>query len=460
MKTKTFIKQSRIEAPAKDVFDWHAREGAIRRLSPPWSPLKILSKTPGVDAGTRVRLKIKTGPFFSSWDALHTACEPGRMFRDTQIRGPFASWNHTHRFMPEGEASRLEDRIDFALPFPASWIGPINRYVEKDLGRIFAYRHAVTRRDLTLFRQNATGRPLKIAITGASGLIGSRLVPFLTTGGHDVHVLVRRKPQPDKSEIFWDPARGILDPQALEGMDVVIHLAGENIGDSRWTEATKTRLIQNRTRSTTLVAHTLAGLKQPPHVFLCASAIGYYGDTGDTLRDESAGAGSQFISTLCQAWEKSCDPAIQRGIRTVTMRIGVVYSPEGGALAKLLPLFKAGLGAVMGSGHQAISWISPEDVLYAIHHLIITPDLKGPVNLVSPNSLSNRDLTQTLAAILKRPAWFRIPEGLIRFRFGQMGDEILLSGARIHPGKLLDSGYTFIHPHIGSALGEVLGATS
>lgn len=459
MTLQTFIKRSNIKAPAEDVFEWHARKGAIRRLSPPWAPLKIISKTPGVDTGTQVKLKIKTGPIFSSWDAVHTACEPGRMFRDTQIKGPFKSWNHTHRFFPAGETSSLEDRIDFAMPFPASHSRLINNYIRKDLERIFTYRHTITQRDLALHHEKKIPRPLKIAITGASGLIGSSLAPFLSTGGHDVYTLVRRKPDTENQELFWDPDKGILDPKDMEGMDVVIHLAGENIGEVRWTESIKTRLTESRVKGTTLLAKTIAGLDHPPHVFLCASAIGYYGETQDTTVDESATAGSQYISHMCQAWEQACEPAIQGGIRTINMRIGVVYSPEGGALSKLLPLFKMGLGSAMGSGEQMISWISMEDTLYAIHHLITEPTIHGPVNLVSPTPVSNRNLTRTLAKKLNRPALLRIPESVIRSRFGQMGEEILLSSARIHPSILLNSGYTFIHPEIGPALGEVLGVT-
>ncbi|MBU1171846.1 MAG: TIGR01777 family oxidoreductase [Proteobacteria bacterium] len=457
MKIQTFVKRSIIDAPAEDVFEWHAQKGAIRRLSPPWSPLKIISKTPGVDTGTQVRLKIKTGPVFSTWNAVHTACEPGRMFRDTQVKGPFKSWNHTHRFIPSDNNAILEDRIEFALPFPASHSRLINKYVHKDLERIFTYRHAITQRDLFLHRNTPLPRHSRIAITGASGLIGSRLVPFLTTGGHEVYTLVRRKPDPENLEIFWDPEQEILDPKDLEGMDVVIHLAGENIGEVRWTDAIKHRLTQSRVKGTTLLSNTLARLEKPPKVFLCASAIGYYGHTGDTICDESSQSGNQYISSMCKAWEDACEPAIQGGIRTANMRIGVVYSPEGGALSKLLPLFNIGLGASMGSGSQFISWISMEDTLYAMHHLITDTHLYGPVNLVAPNPQTNKALSRILAKKLKRPALFNIPESIIRARFGQMGEEILLSSARIHPEKLLTSGYSFIHPEIDSALNEVLG---
>lgn len=461
MKTNTFTRQSPIAAKAEDVFQWHARKGAIKRLSPPWAPLQIISKTPGVDTGTRVKLKIKTGPVFSTWDAVHTACEPGRMFRDTQIKGPFKSWNHTHIFSPTGEnSSILEDRVEYAMPFPASIIGPVNSYILKDLGRIFTYRHAVTQRDLSLYQQKRLPTPLKVAITGASGLIGSRLVPFLSTQGHDVYTFVRRKPILENQELFWDPENGILDPSDLEGMDVVIHLAGENIGEVRWTDETKERLSRSRVKGTTLIAETIARLAQPPQVFLCASAIGFYGDTGEHFADETSGSGGQYISCMCERWEMSCDAAIQKGIRTVMMRIGVVYSPEGGALSKLLPLFKIGLGSVMGSGRQFISWISMEDTLHAMYHLIAESDIHGPVNLVSPNPVSNRGLTKVLAELLKRPVPITIPASVIRARFGQMGEEIVLSSARIRPQKLLDSGYSFIYPDLKPALCDVLGVNA
>jgi uncharacterized protein (TIGR01777 family) len=457
MKTYTFTRQSTIDAPAEYVFNWHARIGAIKRLSPPWSPLKIISKTPGVSTGTQVKLKIKTGPVFSSWDALHTACEDGRMFRDTQIKGPFRSWNHTHRFTPSDSGSILEDSIEFCLPFPVSHSNLAHDFIKKDLERIFRYRHTVTKRDLPLHLSGKIQQPLKIAITGASGLIGSRLAPFFSTGGHQVFTLVRRTQKPENNEIFWDPEKGLIDKNALEGFDVVIHLAGENIGEVQWTDAIKARLTQSRVKGTTLLSETLAGLDCPPSVFLCASAIGYYGDTGGATVDESGAMGDQYISDMCHKWEQSCQAAKDKGIRTVNMRIGVVYSPEGGALSKLLFMFRAGLGASIGNGKQAISWISIEDVLHAIHHLIASPLVHGPVNLVSPLPVTNLDFTRTLASLLKRPAWFKIPETVIRARFGQMGEEILLSGANIHPGTLLDSGYSFIHQDLASALTEVLG---
>ncbi len=457
MKPEHFEKRSTVPAPAEDVFDWHAREGAIRRLSPPWAPLKIISKTPGVDKGTRVKLKIKTGPVFSAWDAEHTACEPGRMFTDTQLKGPFRIWRHTHRFIPRENGSTLEDCIEFSMPFPLNHFAWVTSFVRKDLERIFRYRHTVTRRDLAVHLSGKIQRPLRIAITGASGLIGTTLVPFFTTGGHTVSILVRRQPVAGTNEIFWDPENGILNPDDLEGFDVVIHLAGENIGDVKWTDRVKERLTASRVKGTRLLAKTLARLESPPSVFLCASAIGFYGNTGDVPVDESAGAGNQFISELCMNWEEACEEALRAGIRTANLRIGVVLSPQGGALSKVLGFFKAGLGATMGSGAQMVSWISLEDVIYAIHHLIATPGLAGPVNLTAPNPVSNLEYTKTLARILNRPALFHIPEGLIRGIFGQMGEEVLLSGSKVNPSKLLDSGFTFNHPDLTSALKETLG---
>lgn len=459
-KPELFVKRSKISAPAEQVFDWHAREGAIRRLSPPWAPLKIISKTPGVDKGTQVKLKIKTGPVFSSWDALHTACEPGRMFIDTQIKGPFHTWQHTHRFLPEDDGCILEDSIEFAMPFPLNRSDFVTAFVRNDLSRIFRYRHTITQRDMIAQTSGKIPRSLKIAITGASGLIGSSLVPFLTTGGHDVYPLVRRAPVPGKNEIAWDPENGVLSEKALEGFDVVIHLAGENIGEVTWTDSIKNRLIASRVKSTRLLAETLSRLESPPSVFLCASAIGFYGHTGEKTVNETAGPGDQYISQLCTAWEKACEPAVACGIRTVNMRIGVVLSPAGGALSKVLTFFKAGFGATMGSGSQYISWISMEDTLYAIHHLIADGRIQGPVNLAAPINVTNYEYTKTLAKLLKRPALFKIPESLIRKRFGQMGEEILLSGSRIQPSKLLDSGYSFYHPDLTSALTETLGVST
>lgn len=457
MKPELFEKRSEIPAPAEMVFDWHAREGAIRRLSPPWAPLQIISKTPGVDKGVRVRLRIKTGPVFSAWDAEHTACEPGRMFRDTQIKGPFKTWNHTHRFIPEGNGCVLADSIEFAMPFPLNHSGYVTSFVKKDLERIFRYRHTVTRRDLALHLSGKIPKPLRIAITGASGLIGTTLAPFLTTGGHEVFTLVRRPPHPEKNEIFWDPEKGILSENDLEGFDAVIHLAGENIGEVSWTDSVKKRLTASRVQGTRLVAETLSRLQNPPSVFLCASAIGFYGNTGERTVDEATGPGNQFISQMCMDWEEACEKSLTAGIRTVSMRIGVVLSPQGGALSKVLPLFKAGLGAGMGNGSQHISWISLEDVLYAMHHLIADPRMEGPVNLTAPMPVTNIEYTRTLSRVLHRPALFRIPESLIRARFGQMGEEILLSGSRVRPTKLLDSGFTFHHPDLTSALTETLG---
>jgi uncharacterized protein (TIGR01777 family) len=457
MNPELFEKQSRIGAPADLLYEWHAREGAIRRLSPPWAPLQIISKTPGVEKGTRVKLKIKTGPIFSPWDAEHIESEPGRMFTDSQIKGPFKTWRHTHRFTPEGDGCILNDSIEFAMPFPLNHSRFVTSFIRKDLDRIFRYRHTVTKRDLASILSGKINRPLKVAITGASGLIGSNLSPLLTTGGHQVSTLVRRQPVPGKDEIFWNPDKGILSEKDMEGFDVVIHLAGENIGEVKWTESIKERLTASRVKGTRLLAETLSKLSKPPSVFLCASAIGYYGDTGSNDTDESAGPGTQYISRMCDEWETACEASVKAGIRTVNMRIGVVLSPEGGALSKVLTFFKTGLGSTMGAGGQFMSWISIEDTLYSMIHLIANEGIEGPVNLSAPNPVTNKEYTKILAGLLNRPAILRIPEKLIRSRFGQMGEEILLSGSRIRPARLLETGYSFIHPDITSALKEVLG---
>ena len=295
---------------------------------------------------------------------------------------------------------------------------------------------------------------LKIAITGSTGMIGTALTAFLESGGHRVHPIVRTPPK--ELEIGWRPEEGRIDQLGPERLDAVIHLAGENIAERRWTHPQMTRIRASRVASTDLLARTLARLDNPPKALLSASAIGYYGDAGDTPLDESAGPGTGFLAELVQDWEKAAAPAAEAGIRVVTLRTGVVLSPTGGALAKMLPIFRAGLAGRLGSGRQWMSWISLDDAVGAIHHLL-SGDVSGPVNLVAPQSVTNAEFTRTLAALLRRPALFPVPAPILRIAVGRMADEALLASARVHPRTLLEQGYAFDHPTLLEALQHVLG---
>ncbi len=457
---RSFVKRLSINVPAKNAFAWHGRPGALERLTPPWSPLQVIRSSGNIKPFARVLIKMPLTPlpFRVNWEAEHTDYEENRMFRDRQIKGPFAFWEHTHRFIPDGpDRCFLEDQVKFALP-----LHPVSTFcfapmIKNELERIFTYRHSTTAADLKDHSQCLNGSRLTILVSGASGVIGSALIPFLTTGGHRVIRLVRREPDPSSDERYWNPAAGKLDLKNTDRIDAVIHLSGENIGEGRWTPVKKKSIIDSRNKSTALLADTLSRLDTAPKVFVCASAIGFYGDRGSEEITEDDTCGGDFISGVCSAWEKSSAPARHGGIRTVFLRIGVVLSPRGGALRRLLLPFKLGLGAKIGSGQQYMSWIGIDDVIGSIYHTIHNEQLYGPVNVTAPNPVTNSEFTKTLGRVLRRPSFFKIPEGVIKLKFGEMGKEILLSSTRVRPDKLLKSGYEFRHPKLKGVLEHLLG---
>jgi uncharacterized protein len=298
-----------------------------------------------------------------------------------------------------------------------------------------------------------------IAVTGASGFIGKALVEELTRTGHWVQPLVRRPAQP--GEISWDPAGGRLDPGDLEGVDAVIHLAGENVG-GRWTAARKARIRESRVSGTRLLSEALARLRQPPAVLVSASAIGIYGNRGSESLTETSGPGDpgDFLVSVAREWEAAAEPARAAGIRVVHPRFGVVLSPNGGALKKMLLPFRLGLGGRLGDGSQWMSWISIDDAVGAIQHAISSPTLRGAVNATAPEPVTNRDFTTTLGRVLKRPTPFPVPASALRLALGEMADGTLLTSVRALPTRLLESVYRFRHADLESALRHVLGKES
>ena len=298
---------------------------------------------------------------------------------------------------------------------------------------------------------------MKVAITGASGLVGSSLVPFLTTGGHEVVRLVRRTPRA-KDEARWDPDAGEVEAAGLEGVDAVVHLAGENIAGGRWTESRKSLLRSSRVGPTRLLAATLAGIERKPKVLISASAVGYYGNRGDAWVSEKDSPADDFLGRLTVEWETAADPAREAGIRVVHPRIGVVLSPTGGALGKMLLPFRAGLGGVVGPGTQYMSWIALDDLLGVVHHLLNRVDIEGPVNAVAPEPVTNAMLTKTLGRVLGRPTLVPVPAFALRLALGEMADAALLSSTRVRPERLQASGYRFLFPDLDGALRHVLGS--
>ena len=297
---------------------------------------------------------------------------------------------------------------------------------------------------------------MTVLVSGSTGLVGSSLVPRLEASGHHVLRLVRGSPK-DDMERRWDPETGELAPAALDDVQAMVHLAGENIASGRWNEAKKSRIRSSREDGTRLLARGLAALRTPPGVLISASAIGYYGSRGDEILDEKSPPGADFLAETCIAWENAARPAADAGVRTVYLRIGIVLSADGGALAKMLFPFKMGVGGVIGGGDQYMSWVSLSDLEGIIVHALNTETLEGPVNAVSPAPATNREFTKTLGGVLSRPTLFPMPAFAARLAFGEMADALLLSSTRVTPGRLQESGYDFQHPGLDGALRHVLG---
>lgn len=297
---------------------------------------------------------------------------------------------------------------------------------------------------------------MKILLTGATGFIGSALAPFLKDHGHDVYKLVRNRNSGNPSDIYWDPAAGVLAPESLEGFDAVINMSGENLADGRWTESKKQRILSSRVKSTQLLSDCMNNLRKPPNVFVSFSAIGYYGSRGDSLLTELSSDDTTFLSRVCRLWEDAASGAEKHGIRVVRLRLGVVLSSKGGALAKMLPPFKMWLGGPLGTGEQYMSWIALDDLLAAILHVIQTKTLSGAVNAVAPNPVTNAEFTKTLGAVLKVPTLFRVPAFMLRLLLGEMAEEMLLGSARVRPERLLESGFKFQYPELKGALEHLI----
>ena len=296
---------------------------------------------------------------------------------------------------------------------------------------------------------------MRISITGSSGLIGSALVPFLTAQGHEVGRVMRSTT--GAGAWRWDPGAGHVDAGAVNGKDAVVHLAGETIAAGRWSAARKARIRDSRVHGTRVVAEAVARADPRPKALLCASAMGFYGDRGDERLTEASAPGRGFLSEVSREWEEACAPAREQGVRVVNLRFGIVLSPAGGALAKMLLPFRLGAGGVVGSGKQWWSWVALDDAVGAIRHALVTPGLHGPVNVAGPNPVTNAEFTRTLGRVLARPTLFPVPVFAARLAFGEMADALLLASARVVPERLQQTGCVFHHPELEGALRHLLG---
>jgi uncharacterized protein (TIGR01777 family) len=295
---------------------------------------------------------------------------------------------------------------------------------------------------------------MQIAVSGSTGLVGSRLVSALKRDGNSVRRLVRSAPTSD--DILWQPASGQVAAEQLEGLDAVVHLAGENIAQGRWTAAKKARIRESRVEGTRLLSVSLADRKLRPRAFISASAVGFYGDCGDRICDETTSAGTGFLAEVCQAWEEATLPAVTAGIRVVHLRIGVVLSSRGGALAAMLLPFKMGLGGKIGTGRQYMSWIAIDDLVRIVLFCLEREEVRGPVNAVAPSPVTNAEFTRALGRVLSRPTLFPMPAFAARLAFGEMADALLLASTRVVPARLDKLDFNFFWPEVEGALGEVI----
>jgi uncharacterized protein (TIGR01777 family) len=306
--------------------------------------------------------------------------------------------------------------------------------------------------------QPASAPRLRVAVTGATGLVGSALVPVLRAVGHRVDCVSRQPPRAGTTDIQWDPAGGRLDPRALEGVDAVVHLAGQSIAAGRWTAAAKARIRDSRVGGTRLVAETIARLDRPPRALVSASAVGYYGDRGDEPLTEDSAPGTGFLADVARAWEAAADPARAAGIRVVHPRLGVVLAGQGGALAQMVLPFRLGLGGVIGSGRQYWSWIALADVVRVVELALALDSLAGGVNAVAPAPATNREFTRVLGRVLARPTFVPLPTPAVRLLMGEMGQALLLASARVLPRRLERAGFRFRYPDLEGALSAALAS--
>jgi uncharacterized protein (TIGR01777 family) len=447
----TFQCSVTVDTPLEEVFGWHTRPGALTRLLPPWQPISVTAETGSLRDGRAV-LGLPGG---LKWVAEHQPdkYDPPHRFADELTSFPFRTalrWQHTHEFRRAGEAStEVADALDTNVP-------------ERWLRRIFAYRHRELAGDLGAHQwaRRFRAEPLRVAVTGASGLIGSALTAFLTSGGHQVVRLVRHPPNgPD--ERHWRPETP--DVNLLDGIDAVIHLAGASIA-GRFTAEHKRRIRASRMEPTTALARVAAlsaATGAGPACFIVASAIGFYGvDRGDEILTEASPPGEGFLASVVRDWEAASAPAQEAGVRVVQVRTGLVQSPRGGTLRLLLPLFEVGLGGRLGSGQQWTSWIGIDDLVDIYYRAALDPELSGPVNAVAPDPVRNADYTATLAGILGRPAAVPVPAFGPRLLLGAEGaEELAQASQRVRPERLLTAGHPFRNARLEPALRHLLGRT-
>jgi uncharacterized protein (TIGR01777 family) len=459
--TLTFQKEFPI--PVEDLFAWHERPGAFLRLNPPFEPVELVSHSGGIRDGATVVIKVPVfGKIGIRWNLTHKGYIENKKFEDHQVNGPFKSWKHQHVF--EGVSSHtsiLKDELSFSLPFPILSEPLFGWIFRKKLERLFKYRHHITLQDLSVIEKykGSFQTQQNFLISGASGFLGKSLVAFLLTAGHSVSILSRGNDEgiPDAvKRIPWNPYKKIISPDSLEGFDHIIHLSGESVA-KRWSTLVKDTILRSRVETTSFLVECISKLKNKPKTFISASGSGFYGTDTKIEVDESSPQGEGFLADVVRQWEEASTPLNKIGIRVCHARFGIILSPDGGALKKLLLPFQLGIGGPIGKGQRFMSCISKDDVIYGLYHLAASQEVSGAFNFCLPKATTNLEFSRTLSTVLRRPCLFPVPPLFLRLVFGQMADETILSSQRIIPKKLLESNFAFTSPTLESAFRGMMG---
>lgn len=458
----TFTHENVHNATQKEIWDWYNSPGAFRRIMPEWEGIRPINAGALRDDEETI-FKVSLGPIKQKWIARHHSVIEGESFADRMIKGPFGAWNHHHKFIPgEGGVTTVSDNVEYRLPFHILTGWSAGFTVLPRMRQMFHYRSTKVTKDLKRIQETSDKPRQKVLVSGSTGMIGLQLCAFLEAAGHDVYRLMRRttKLPPDVNSskvIRWDDLAGEILEGDMNGFDTVIHLAGAGIGDKRWSKKRKKLIRDSRVIPTENLSKLLVSLDSPPKKLLCSSAVGFYGNRGTEVIDENSEPGNDFLSSICSEWENASKPATEGGINVIHMRTGIVVSPLGGALAKLLFPAMMGAGGPVGGGKQMQSWISLDDEVYAIHHLMMNESCQGAYNLSAPNPVSQKQFAKVLGKVLRRPAFMPLPGFVLKLMFGEMGQKLVLEGQDVRPTRLLESGYEFTHTDLEACLRNCLG---
>ncbi len=449
-----FVFRTLINRTAKEAFDWHLRPQIIQRCLPPSGDVVFLSSEKNL-----FTLKMKVYPFIWRKITLQYQANLSRgEYTISQVKGPFSYFEYKIKVVPQSaHTCEIVDLFDIQTKLPSVAELWMKRILKQCTSHFVNYKHQLLHHDLELLSKYSSKTPKKILVSGSHGFIGKILCNFLEFAGHKVWHLTRYRDPNDPCQIQWNPEEGTANLNELEGFDAVFHLAGENIGEGLWTKKKKKLLLESRHKGTQNLVKLLSRLQKPPKTFVCASAIGIYGNRGsEVLKEESEVGRKEFVSEVCQYWERAARELQDTKARVVFSRFGMVLSGHSGALKRILLPFKLCIAGKIGDGMQYISWISIDDVIGSLYHILMTPSLSGPVNCVAPFPVTNGVFSKKLAKRLKRWQGPPVPAFFIHLLLGQKGDELLLSSTRAEPTRLIETGYHFQYPVIMKAFEHVI----